>query len=263
MARPYRPGRTGEDGDPLCLRPARMGETFGAWALVPAVLTIGVAFTSRQVLPALVTGVCAGSVVLFGHSGDWSDLNPLTAFVVPSIGTREFGWIIVYFWSLGGVLGLWRKTGATTHFADTIGARVAKDRVGAKLYTWFLGCVFHQGGTVSTILAGTTAKPIADRHRVSHEELAFIVDSTASPVATVVPFSPWPLTVGGIVVGLGVGNFVLAETSADAIRLFVESIPYNFYAWTMLLVAFLLAIERLPWMGRSMSRAIERAKRTG
>ena len=240
-----------------------MGETYGFWSLLPAIVTLGVAFASRQVLPALVAGVGSGSLVVFGHSGNLGDLNPLTMFVVPAVGTPEFAWIVVYFWSLGGILGLWKRTGATRHFAETLGPRIAKDRIGAKVYVWLLGGVFHQGGTISTILAGTTAKPIADRHRVSHEELAFLVDSTASPIATVVPFSAWPLTVGGIIVGVGVGDYVLAETADDAVRVFVESIPFNFYAWMALLIALLLAVERLPWTGAPMAQAIERAKRTG
>jgi Na+/H+ antiporter NhaC len=64
-----------------------------------------------------------------------------------------------------------------------------------------VGIVFHQGGTISTILAGTTVRPITDQHRISKEEVTYIVDSTASPVATVLPFNAWPLYVGGLVIG--------------------------------------------------------------
>ena len=44
--------------------------------------------------------------------------------------------------------------------------------------------VKFQGGTVNTVLVGTTVKPLADEHRVSHEELSYVVDSTASPIAS-------------------------------------------------------------------------------
>ena len=236
---------------------------YGAWSLLPAALTLGVAFSTRQVLLGLAVGVVTGAVVVFGHSGEWGDLNLLTRFVVPSVGTPQFAWILIYFWCLGGVLGLWQRTGAANHFARVVGSKIARDRRGAKVFGWVLGCVFHQGGTISTILTGTTVKPVADKHGVSHEELAYIVDSTASPVATVVPFSAWPLTIGGLVAGLGIGDLVLAETSPQAVGLFVEAIPFNFYAWFALLLTLLLAVERLPWVGRRMAAAIERARTTG
>ena len=64
-----------------------------------------------------------------------------------------------------------------------------------------MGLVFHQGGTISTVLTGATVRPISDRHRVAHEDLAYMVDSTASPAATVIPFNVWPIYVGGLVAG--------------------------------------------------------------
>ena len=43
--------------------------------------------------------------------------------------------------------------------------------------------VIFQGGTMSTVLVGSTVKPIADKENISHEELSYIVDSTASLIA--------------------------------------------------------------------------------
>jgi len=71
----------------------------------------------------------------------------------------------------------------------------------AKFFTWIMGLIFHQGGTISTVLTGTTARPVADEHRVSHEELSYMVDSTASPAATIIPFNVWPIYIGGLVAG--------------------------------------------------------------
>ena len=34
-----------------------------------------------------------------------------------------------------------------------------------KLVAWFLGVIFHQGGTMSTVLVGTTVKPLNDEEK--------------------------------------------------------------------------------------------------
>ena len=109
--------------------------------------------------------------------------------------------LVVYLWALGGLLGLWTRTGGAVAFARWAGARIVRGPRSARFFVWLVGMLFHQGGTISTILAGTTVRPVTDANRVSHEETTYLVDSTASPAATVIPFNAWPLYVAGLVVG--------------------------------------------------------------
>jgi Na+/H+ antiporter NhaC len=229
-------------------------------SLLPAIVTIGLAFATRQVLPALFAGIVTGSVVLFSETGSWSDLNPISRFFLPSIGSSSYAQILlIYLWCLGGLIGLWSRTGAAHHFAEWVGSRLAGGRSSSLFFAWILGCVFHQGGTVSTVLTGSTVKPVADASRVSHEELSYVVDSTASPVATILPFNAWPVFVAGLVVGTVP---VIADTAAGE-NFFYSSLKYNFYAMFAVASTLLFAFGRLPWVGGAMSRARERALETG
>ena len=119
------------------------------------------------------------------------------------------------------------------------------------LFGWLVGMLFHQGGTVSTVLAGTTVKPVADRHRVSHEELSYVVDSTASPVATILPFNAWPAYVAALVAG----TIPLLPDEAASYRFFLSSIPFNFYALFAVTATLLFSLGLLPWVGGTMARA--------
>ncbi len=230
------------------------------WSLLPALVAIVLAFLTRQVILALFAGVVTGSAVLFASSGDWSDWNVVERFLLPALGTTSFAQILlIYLWCLGGLVGLWSRTGAARHFAEVIGGRVARGPRTSLVFAWLVGVLFHQGGTVSTVLAGTTVKPVTDKHRVSHEALAYVVDSTASPVATIIPFNAWPLYVGGLVVG----TIPLFPTEAEAHRFFLGSIPFNFYGWLAVLSTLLFALGALPWVGGAMRRAIERARHSG
>ena len=148
------------------------------------------------------------------------------------------------------MMGLWERTGGALHFAKVIGSRVARGPRSSMFLAWLLGCVFHQGGTVSTVLAGTTVKPVADKNRVSHEELSYVVDSTASPVATILPFNAWPAYVGALVAGTV--PTVLADEVAG-IKFFFSSIRYNYYGFLAVGMTLLFSLGLLPWIGKQMS----------
>lgn len=225
-------------------------------SLLPALVTIGLAFATRQVLPSLFAGVLTGSAVLYGQSGDLADLNPITRLFLPSIGSKGYAQILlIYLWCLGGLIGLWARTGAALHFARWVGEQLSGTRRSALFFAWVLGCVFHQGGTVSTVLTGSTVKPVADANRVSHEELSYVVDSTSSPVATILPFNAWPVFVAGLVAG----TVPILTDSAAGERFFYASLKYNFYAIFAVGSTLLFALGVLPGVSPGMRRARARA----
>ncbi len=236
--------------------PERVGqEHYGIYSLFPAVVTLFLCFYTKNVILALFTGIVVGGLVT-------AEYNILNSFLFPSLGSEKFAKILlVYLWALGGLIGIWNKNGGARYFAEWIGKHFVHNRKTAKLFAWFMGLVFHQGGTISTVLTGTTVKPITDREKVSHEELSYIVDSTASPIATLIPLNAWPAYIGGLVVLGSIKQYIPNEEAG--IMYFLKAIPYNFYAMFAVLLTFLLSIEKLPWMGKQMREAINRVTSTG
>ncbi len=229
-------------------------------SVLPALVAIVLAFATRRVVPALFAAVITGGVVLYSQTGEPTDANFIRKFLLPALGSASYAKILViYLWSLGGLIGIWEKTGGAQHFAHVVGGKMAKGPRSAKLFGWLVGVIFHQGGTVSTVLAGTTVKPVTDRHKVAHEELAYIVDSTASPVATVLPFNAWPAYVGALVVG----TIPLIPDIDSAVRFFFSSVPFNFYGIFAVCMTFAFAMGWLPWVGRKMAAAQRRAAESG
>jgi Na+/H+ antiporter NhaC len=229
------------------------GGHLGIWSVLPALTTLVLVFITREVVSSLFAGIVVAGVV----SGQ---LNIVSDFLIPAIGSEQYALILlVYLWALGGLIGLWTRTGGAVAFAEWAGARIVRGPRSARFFAWLMGVVFHQGGTISTVLAGTTVRPVTDRQRVSHEELTYVVDSTASPAATIIPFNAWPLYVAGLVVG----TIPLFETTQDAVTFFFRSIPFNFYGIFAVGSTLLFALGVLPWVGGKMQRAIDRARSTG
>lgn len=247
----------------------------GFLSVVPALVAIGLAFITRQVLLSLFMGIVAGGIVMGIETGDIKNANIVSKIFLPALGTKSYATILlVYLWSLGGLMGMWEKTGGAIHFAEWAGAKIQTFALGLEkkhglknmgskaslFFAWILGCIFHQGGTVSTVLAGTTVKPVTDKNSISHEELSYVVDSTASPVATVIPFNAWPAFIGALVVGTVPEIFPTEDASQN---FFFSSIKYNFYGMFAVLATLLFSLGLMPWIGGKMRRARIRSRKTG
>jgi Na+/H+ antiporter NhaC len=102
---------------------------------------------------------------------------------------------------------------------------------------------------------------VSDQHGVAHEELSYVVDSTASPIATLIPFNVWPIYVAGLLAIEPLAHVVVDE--AAGIELFLMAIPFNFYAWFAVAMTLLFALDRLPLLGSPMQHAVQRVKATG
>jgi len=181
---------------------------YGVLSLVPALATLIICFATRNVIFALFMGVVLGGLVTSQH-------NIVQHFLIPSIGTTRFAEILlVYLWALGGLLGIWNRNGGAFHFAQHVSQNYVSSRRSAMFFAWLMGMIFHQGGTISTVLTGTTVRPVADREKVAHEELAYVVDSTASPVATNIPFNVWPVYVAGLIAIPSMSHFIANDDAA-------------------------------------------------
>lgn len=227
---------------------------WGLWSLLPAAVAVGLCWMTREPLMSLFGGIVVGAFLLGRY--DITD----AVFVENFATTNAAGVLLLYLWLLGGLLGVWSRTGAAQAFADLMTRKFVRGPKTAKLVAWSLGVIFFQGGTVSTVLVGTTVKPLADREGVSHEELAYIVDSTASPIASQLAFNAWP---GYIQAFIFVAGVSWLATEADRITFFFTSVPFCFYAIFAVMFTFLLSIEKAPFLGARMRAAIKRSRETG
>jgi Na+/H+ antiporter NhaC len=224
---------------------------FGFWSLLPAFITIVLCLLTREPMTALLGGIVVGAIMLGRY--DLTD-----KVIIPNLakeGTAAL--LLLYLWLLGGLLGVWSKTGAAQAFADYMTKHFVKGRRSAKLVSWFLGILFFQGGTMSTVLVGTTVRPLADRAKVSHEEMSYIVDSTASPIASILAFNAWPAYVQALIFIPGVS---FLATEADRISFFFQSIPFSFYSIFAVMGTFLLSLNITTFAGKRIRAAKHRAE---
>lgn len=231
----------------------RSQQHWGWWSLLPAVTAIFLCFLFREPISALSGGIVAGAFLMGRY-----DVSEVLLGEIATKGSAKI--LILYLWLLGGLMGVWSRTGSAQAFAQLMTDKFVRGPRTAKLVAWGLGVLFFQGGTMSTVLVGTTVKPIADKEKISHEELSYIVDSTASPIASQLAFNAWP---GYVQAFIYVSGVAFLATEADRLSFFFRSVPFCFYAIFAVLGTFLLSIDKSLLLGPAMKKAIRRARETG
>ena len=228
-------------------------KSFKIWSLFPAFLTLLLCWILREPVVSLLLGIISGAMILQYY-------NIIDQIFIPILMTKNSALIILlYFFLLGGLLGMWSLTGADRAFAGWMTKHFVKGPKSAKVVAWLMGVIFFQGGTVSVVLVGTMVKPLADQHNVSPEELAYIVDSTASPIASQLAFNAWPAYIQSFIFVSGVSWLA---TESARIAFFFKSVPFCFYAIFAVFGTFMISIDKPIFVGKLMKNAITRSRET-
>jgi Na+/H+ antiporter NhaC len=207
-------------------------------AIVPPLLAILLALVTRQVIFALLLGIWVGALILYGPNPITAFLRTGDQFLVGALADRDHAAILMFSTLLGGMVGILARGGATEGVVQALAGRIGGRR-GGQTATAAMGLVIFFDDYANTLLVGSTMRPLTDRLKISREKLAYLVDSTAAPVATIAVISTWV----GFEVGLiqDAAVHLNAGTAGSAYTFFVRSIPYSFYPWLTLLCVYLVA----------------------
>lgn len=212
---------------------------FGAWGLIPPILTITLAFITKDVIVSLFLGILSGALILAGG-------NPFTAIMnlTDLLATvLSDGWnirIFLFCALLGGLVGMLSRTGAASAFGRWASKKLNSPK-SSLLMAWFGGLVIFIDDYFNSLAVGTVMRPITDKNKVARAKLAYILDSTAAPVCILVPISSWVITVMSIVKGSeGFETFGMSEFA-----FFMKAVPYNIYAiLTLIMVLVMIFIGK-------------------
>ncbi|MGF1511175.1 MAG: Na+/H+ antiporter NhaC family protein [Myxococcota bacterium] len=222
--------------------------------MLPAFVAIVLALVTRQALPSLLAGVVIGAGLL--------EQNLVSAFFVALgiladvLADADKTKIVLFTLLMGGMVGVLSASGGAAGLAGVLVKR-AKTPRGARLTASALGLLFFFDDYASSLMVGTTMRPVTDRLQISREKLAYIVDSTSAPVASLALVSTWV----GYEVSVMQDALTASGIQRGAYEVFLSGIPARFYPWLSLCLVFLVA-----YTGRDfgpMARAEERAFETG
>lgn len=213
----------------------------GSWiAIIPPLLTIAVALIIKRVIPALFLGIWVGAWIIndFGIVGIWTGLlDTFQVFVANALSNPDHTAIVLFSMMVGGMVSIITRNGGMQGIVNHIVAWADSARH-ACLATASLGLAIFFDDYANTLVVGNTMRPVTDSMRVSREKLAYIVDSTAAPVACIAVVTTWI----GYEIGL-IGDSLSKMDGLDteAYLLFLNTLPYSFYP--VMAIAFVFMVS--------------------
>ncbi|MDY4696722.1 Na+/H+ antiporter NhaC family protein [Selenomonas montiformis] len=203
-----------------------------AWSVLPPVITIVLALWTKEVYMSLIIGIFSGAMLFTGGSILGSILT-MFAVMEEKVGGNVN--ILVFLVILGILVAAITRSGATRAYGEWA-ARTIRGKRSALLVTALLGIVIFIDDYFNCLTVGTVMRPVTDKFRIARTKLAYIIDATAAPVCIIAPVSSW---------AAAVGSSLPEGSEIDGFSLFLQTIPFNLYAWlTMLFMVFLI------WTGR-------------
>jgi Na+/H+ antiporter NhaC len=218
-------------------------------SVLPPLLAILLAIATRQVYLSLAAGVWMGWTILEG----WNPARGIARAIeetVAVMGDPGNAKVLLFTLVIGALIATVEASNGVRGFVQRLEERKwVEGPKRAGLVPFLAGLVIFIESNITVLVAGAIGRPLYDRFRISREKLAYVIDSTSAPVCILIPLNAWGAYVLGILGTLGV---------ADALPVFVASIPLNFYA--LAAVALTLLVLLFGWDIGPMKKAEERTR---
>ncbi len=210
-------------------------------SILPPVIAIAAAFLLRQVVVALFLGIWFGAWVLNG--GDFSAVltglvDVTNKYAVNAMVNKDHAVIILASVFIGGLMSVLSANGSMQAIVKAILRRVVTIKH-VQLSTFCMGLIIFFDDYANALVTGNVMRPVTDKMKISREKLAYIVDSTAAPVASVAVISLWI----GFLVSLIETSIENIASLSNPYGLFIESLAYSFYPFLAIIFVLIVIIS--------------------
>lgn len=210
------------------------------FALLPPVVAIGLALITKEVYSSLFTGILVGAL-LYANGNLELMVNTLffneSGGMVYKIADAWNVGILIFLVMLGIMVALMNKAGGSAAFGVWASRRI-KTRIGAQLATMMLGVLIFVDDYFNCLTVGSVMRPVTDTHKVSRAKLSYLIDATAAPVCIIAPISSW---------AAAVTSSVPDDAGINGFAVFLQTIPYNLYAFLTLAMIVLTVVMRVDY----------------
>ncbi len=217
------------------------------WSAIPPLLVIVMALVFREVIGSLLIGIFTGAIVsgyyMAGPMGLVSGFfKAMDTYLVDAFYDRGHISVIIFSTAIGGIVAVISKNGGMQAVVNTFSKKADTAKSG-QMATWMLGIAIFFDDYANTLVVGNTMRSLTDKLRISREKLAYIVDSTAAPVAAIALITTWI----GAELGYIEGALAVIESKGqgavemNAYAVFLNSLGYAFYpVFALLLIVIII-----------------------
>ena len=212
---------------------------FGILSLLPPALTIVLAILTRNIIVSLAIGVFSGALILANYHPFEALLDLVENVMFVQLSVPANTQVIITLAAIGGFVNLLEASGGAAAFAKKI-THFVSTPLQAQLAAWFGGLSIFFTDSGNSLILGPLFQPIFRELKICKEKLAFILDSTSSPICILIPFIGW----GAYIMSLIEQSYVSAGIQEESFAVLLHVLPYQFYAILALISVPLIALLR-------------------
>ncbi len=206
-------------------------------SLLPPIIAIVLALITKEVYSSLIIGIVAGGFIYAAGNFETAVNHVLFDGFVSSLSASYNMGILIFLVLLGALVSMMNKAGGSAAFGRWA-AKHIKSRVGTQLATVALGCLIFIDDYFNCLTVGSVMRPVTDKQKVSRAKLSYLIDATAAPICIIAPISSWAAAVAGFARGAGADS---------GMSLFLQAIPYNFYALLTIAMMIFIAVSKFDY----------------
>lgn len=226
-----------------------------SYGLIAVIIVIGIvigAMATKKCEPFLIAGSIIGALFLYKQ-------NFITEWVatLEEVMSAE-AYLILVCGLFGSIIALLTASKGHFGFAKIV-SKICNSERKTLFTTFILGVIIFIDDYLNVLSIGTAMKKVYDKVKVPREALAYLLDSTGSPVCVMFPFSSWAAYFGAIFFAQESVQALGAKTWMGA---YIKAIPFCVYPIVALLIVILFSAGLFPKLG-GMKKAYDRVAATG
>lgn len=225
-----------------------MEETYGILSLLPIAVVVITAIITKKVVEPLILGTLVAAILLDGLSFFPSWVDALLA----TMSDPDVVWTMVIPALFGVLIAMFSQSNSGTAFRN-LALKYVKNKQNSLLATYIFGIIIFMDEYMNALLIGGTMRNLTDKFKVPREVLAYVTNSTGTPVAVLIPFSSWAVFLMGLYASSGIDE-------GNGFQTYVQSIPFMVYPFVTLIILLLFIFNKVP-MTKYVKRATERAEK--
>ncbi|WP_432543700.1 Na+/H+ antiporter NhaC family protein [Kineococcus sp. SYSU DK002] len=218
------------------LAPSGTDASYGWWSLLPAVTLFAFVLTTHRVIEGFLWSGLLATVIIYRGSVATAWFDALFG----QITDADNAGLLVRLAAIGGLIGVFERTGLATSFARAAG-RLARGPRTAGIVTVVLTLLLSNDSYVSASGVTVSLAPVNRRFGLPRTFTASLVRTAGETANTLNPIGTTPVLVAGLLVAAGYGT--------DQLSTYLGVLPYLFHSMAAVVIALLLAARVLPVVG--------------
>lgn len=212
-------------------------------SILPPLIAILFALLFREVFSALFAGLLVGTTILHFYAGSnifiaifQGIFTIADTYLLQAMFDQGHLSIIIFSMLIGAMVNLITRNGGMKGVVNML-SRYSNNAKSGQFITWLMGIIIFFDDYANTLVVGNTMRPVTDRLKISRQKLAYLVDSTAAPIASIAFVTTW---IGAELSYIQDGISVIG-LDENAYMIFFNSLAYSFYPiFTLIFILFII-----------------------